>query len=279
LAALVEFAKTSAVDAVFVGPEGPLAAGLVDQLAAAGIAAFGPTAAAAQIEASKSFAKDVMRSAGVPTARATIHTDAASAKRAARALGAPVVIKASGLAAGKGAVVCETLDDAERTIDEFLGAHSLGTAGDEVLVEEFMQGEEISLFALTDGTGAIPLVAAQDHKRLLAGDRGPNTGGMGAYAPVAIATPEVIRDAMESIVMPTLAEMRKRGAPFRGLLYAGLMLTPDGPKVVEFNCRFGDPETQAVLPVLRGSLLDAMLAIARGQGLWATTLTWNGRYA
>lgn len=276
---LVDLAKSERVDAVFVGPEGPLGAGLVDRLSAERIPAFGPTAAAAMLETSKRFAKDVMREAGVPTARASIHTDPASAKRAAHELGAPVVIKASGLAAGKGVSVCDTIEAAERAIDEMLTEHVHGEAGAEVLVEEFMRGEEVSLFVLTDGTGGIPLVPAQDHKRLLAGDRGPNTGGMGAYAPVSIAPPRVVQQAMQTIVMPTLAAMRARGTPFRGLLYAGIMLTDDGPKVVEFNCRFGDPETQAVLPVLRGSLLEAMLAVARNEGLGSTTLTWDGRYA
>jgi phosphoribosylamine--glycine ligase len=276
---MVALAEAERVDAVFVGPEGPLAAGLVDRLTSARIPAFGPTAAAAMLETSKRFAKEVMHDAGVPTARATTHTDAVGAKRAAAALGAPVVIKASGLAAGKGVVVCETLAVAERTIDEFLEGRTLGEAGGEVLVEEFMTGEELSVFVLTDGAGGIVLVPAQDHKRLLAGDAGPNTGGMGAYAPVSIATPSIVQRTMQAIVLPTLAAMRERGTPFRGVLYAGLMLTPSGPKVVEFNCRFGDPETQAVLPVLRGSLLDSMLAIARGDGLGSTTLTWSGRYA
>ena len=263
--ALVTLARSERVDAVFVGPEGPLALGLVDRLGAEGVAAFGPTAAAAMLETSKRFAKDVMRDAGVPTARASVHADAAGAKRAAAALGAPVVIKASGLAAGKGVVVCDTLTDAEHTIDDMLGAHSLGDAGNEVLVEEFMTGEELSLFVLTDGTGGIALVPAQDHKRLLAGDTGPNTGGMGAYAPVSISTPREVQRAMQAIVMPTLEAMRDRGTPFRGLLYAGLMLTPDGPKVVEFNCRFGDPETQPILMRLESDLLEALEASIEGR--------------
>jgi phosphoribosylamine--glycine ligase len=194
-------------------------------------------------------------------------------------LGAPVVIKATGLAAGKGVVVASTTAEAERAIDDLLSAHTLGAAGDEILVEEFMHGEELSLFALTDGTHAIALVPAQDHKRLAVGDAGPNTGGMGAYAPVSLATPALVERAMREIVMPTLETMRAHGTPFRGLLYAGLMLTPDGPRVVEFNCRFGDPETQAVLPILRGSLLDAMLAVARGDSIEGGTLSWDGTHA
>jgi phosphoribosylamine--glycine ligase len=208
-----------------------------------------------------------MLDAGVPTARATRHTDAAEAKRAAHALGAPVVVKASGLAAGKGVVVAQTLDEAERAIDDMLVGARYGAAGAEVLVEEFMEGEELSVFYLTDGVTAVPLVPAQDHKRLLAGDQGPNTGGMGAYAPAAVladdpdgaflrqdgAYPTALLSAHAArgqIVEPTLAAMFERGSPFTGLLYAGLMITADGPKVVEFNCRFGDPETQAVLPLL-----------------------------
>jgi phosphoribosylamine--glycine ligase len=280
IGALVSLASAERVDAVVVGPEGPLAAGLVDRLRAARIAAFGPVAAAAMLETSKRFAKDVMRAAGVPTGAATSHNNAADAKRAANALGTPVVIKASGLAAGKGVVVCETVADAERTIDDFLQSRTLGDAGAEVLVEEFMSGEELSLFAITDGEHAIPLVPAQDHKRLLAGDAGPNTGGMGAYAPVALGTATTVDRAMRDIVTPTLAEMRRRGSPFTGLLYAGLMLTASGPRVVEFNCRFGDPETQAVLPILGGSLLETILAVACGEKLGASpTPSWDGRYA
>ena len=277
--ALVALAERERVDAVVVGPEAPLGAGLVDRLMKACIPAFGPTAAAAQLETSKRFAKDVMREANVPTAAASVHSDARAAKRAAHALGTPVVIKATGLAAGKGVVVAPSLVDAEAAIDDFMVARTLGDAGAEVLVEEFMSGEELSLFVLTDGTRAIPLVAAQDHKRLLAGDRGPNTGGMGAYAPVALATPALIRDAMQTVITPTLAAMRDRGTPFSGLLYAGLMLTKGGPKVVEFNCRFGDPETQAVLPVVHGSVLGVILSIARGDGVGSTALTWDGRHA
>jgi len=264
--ALLALARDEAVDAVIVGPEAPLAAGLVDACRAAGIPAFGPTQAAAQLETSKAFAKQVMREAGVPTAAATEHADAASAKAAARALGAPVVIKATGLAAGKGVVVAATLDEAEAAIDAMLGG-AYGEAGASVLVEEFMAGEELSLFVLTDGTHAVPLPAAQDHKRIGEGDTGPNTGGMGAYAPVSVATPEILLAAMERIVHPTLAAMRARGTPFTGLLYVGLMLTADGPKVVEFNCRFGDPETQVVLPMIAGNLAEAMLAVARGASL------------
>ena len=202
--------------------------------------------------------------AGIPTARATHHADARAAKAALGEFAAPVVIKASGLAAGKGVVIAQSEAEAERAIDAMLNDHVFGAAGGEILVEEFMEGEELSLFVITDGQHALPFLAAQDHKRLLDGDFGPNTGGMGAYAPTSIATPDVVTQAMRDIVEPTLAAMRGQGCPFKGLLYAGLMLTSDGPKVVEFNCRFGDPETQALMPLMESSLLELVAAVAGG---------------
>ena len=265
--ALAALAERERVDFTVVGPEAPLAAGLVDHFAARGLAAFGPTRAAAEIETSKRFAKQLMLDAGVPTAAAEFHTDPDAARAAVRRFGAPVVVKASGLAAGKGVLVCETSAAAERAIDLMLREGAFGDAGTEILVEAFMQGEELSLFAITDGTVVLPLLPAQDHKRLRDGDRGPNTGGMGAYAPVSIATPALLDDVRRRILEPTLAAMRDVGRPFRGLLYAGLMLTEDGPRVVEFNCRFGDPETQAVLPLLDGSLLDPLRVVAEGGSL------------
>jgi phosphoribosylamine--glycine ligase len=277
--AVVRLAGEERVDLVVVGPEGPLAAGVVDVLKAAGLSAFGPTAAAARIESSKVYAKEMMRRAGVPTAQAERHTDIEAALRAVAEFGAPVVVKASGLAGGKGAIVCRTLGDAERAVHDMLGERAFGAAGEEILVEEFMRGEELSLFALTDGMHAVPMLPAQDHKRLLEGDRGPNTGGMGAYAPVSLGDAALVASAVEHIIEPTLAAMRDDGHPFAGLLYAGLMLTRDGPKVVEFNCRFGDPETQALLPLLDSSLLDVLLAVARGDDLRGTTLDWSGRAA
>jgi phosphoribosylamine---glycine ligase len=277
VAGLVRLAQSESVDAVIVGPEAPLAAGLVDACQTAGIPAFGPTAAAARLETSKSFAKAVMHAAGVPTARASMHTDVASARAAARAFGAPVVIKASGLAAGKGVVVATTLDEADAAIGAMLEDNVFGDAGAEVLVEEFMTGEELSLLVLTDGETAVPLPAAQDHKRVGEGDTGPNTGGMGAYCPADAGDaafawtdahlPVGVQHVLDIIVHPTLRAMRERGTPFCGLLYCGIMLTPTGPRVVEFNCRFGDPETQAVLPALAdtAALVDVMLQIARGE--------------
>ena len=253
---LASLARNERPDYVLVGPEAPLAAGLVDRLRLDKIAVFGPTQAAAEIESSKAFAKEILNSAGVPTAHATRHKEAADAKRAARELGAPVVIKASGLAAGKGVVVAETLDEADAAIDRLL---KLG----EILVEEFMQGEEVSVFGVTNGTTIVPLMPSQDHKRLLDGDRGPNTGGMGAFAPFMKCDKAwaLANDVAINVMRPVLEAMTDRGRPFTGLLYAGLMMTDDGPKVVEFNCRFGDPETQAIMP-LTGDGLSALLHAA-----------------
>ncbi|MDF1501591.1 phosphoribosylamine--glycine ligase [Roseisolibacter sp. H3M3-2] len=265
--ALVALAESERPDWTLVGPEAPLAAGIVDRFRERGLPIFGPTAAAAEIETSKAFAKQLMVDAGVPTARAELHTDAAAAKEAVRRFGAPVVVKASGLAAGKGVIVAQTVEDAERAVDFMLVEGGFGVAGAEVLVEEFMVGEEASCFFLTDGTSWIALPPAQDHKRLEDHDRGPNTGGMGAYAPVSLLETDdgraLLAGVERSVVEPTLRAMRERGRPFTGLLYAGLMLTPDGPQVVEFNCRFGDPETQALLPFLDGVPVGAwMRAIA-----------------
>jgi phosphoribosylamine--glycine ligase len=276
---IVALAKAERPAMVVIGPEAPLAAGMSDALRAAGIAVFGPSRVAARIESSKAFAKSLMREAGVPTARAVRCVDTDSAKRAARDFGAPVVIKASGLAAGKGVIVCETMADAEAAIDSMLLDDSFGAAGRELLVEEWMEGEELSLFAITDGTTVLPMLAAQDHKRLLDGDRGPNTGGMGAYAPVSLSSDALVEDAVGRVFQPTLGALRAAGAPFSGLLYAGLMLTPQGAKVVEFNCRFGDPETEAILPLLESSLLEPMLAVATGDGLSGKALKWSREHS
>ena len=275
VAGVTALARARACDLVVVGPEAPLAEGLVDALAADGVAAFGPSAAAARIEASKAFAKDLMLHAGVPTAAYRVFTDADTAERFVRERDTAMVVKASGLAAGKGAVVCRDVEDTVATARAMLAGGRFGAAGERVVIEELMTGEELSLFALCDGERALPMLGAQDHKRVGEGDTGPNTGGMGAYAPVSIGTPALIERVVRDVFEPTLAAMREARTPYRGLLYAGLMLTPDGPKVVEFNARFGDPETQVVLPMLRSSLLEPMLEIARGGSLAGASLDWR----
>jgi len=264
---LAAFAENERIDLTVVGPEGPLEAGIVNLFQSRGLPIFGPTREAARIETSKRFAKELMTRAGVPTARARYHTDQRKAMLSLAESETPVVVKASGLAAGKGVVVAQTVAEAEDAIDAMLGDRVFGDAGGEILIEEFMEGEELSLFVITDSVRAIPLLAAQDHKRLLDGDFGPNTGGMGAYAPTSIATPELIRQVMREIIEPTLEAMRGEGCPFKGLLYAGLMLTPEGPKVVEFNCRFGDPETEALMPLMDSSLLELIASVAGGGSL------------
>lgn len=263
--ALIDAAKRQTIDLVVVGPEAPLAAGLVDRLTAAGIKAFGPTAAAARIEASKAFAKEIMTQARVPTATSRTFTELDAALRYIAAHREPLVVKASGLAAGKGAVVCRTRAEAEATAREMFGG-KFGEASRAVLVEAFLEGEELSVFILTDGERWALLPPAQDHKRLCERDQGPNTGGMGAYTPVSIATDRLLDRVERQVVRPVLQEMAASGARYRGLLYAGLMIAPDGtPNVLEFNCRFGDPETQAALPALDGDLLDDLWRIGAGE--------------
>jgi phosphoribosylamine--glycine ligase len=253
------------VDLVVVGPEAPLAAGLVDTLAKAGIPAFGPTAAAARIESSKVFSKQLMVEHGVPTAAARTFTDFDSAARYIAGHAEPLVVKASGLAAGKGAVVCPTRAEAKAVATAMLKDGSFGKAGAEILVEEFLDGEELSVLALTDGEHFAVLPPAQDHKRLSDGDRGPNTGGMGAYSPVSIASSDLLARVASQVFEPTLAALRDGGAPYRGMLYAGLMILRDGSiRVIEFNCRFGDPEAQAILPVLPGGVLPVLRMVAEG---------------
>ena len=270
VAGLVALARQERVDWTLVGPEAPLAVGVVDAFRAESMPIFGPTKAAAAIESSKAFAKAIMDDAGVPTARSRTCTSLAEANRAIDELADDerrAVIKASGLAAGKGVVVATSIDEARRAAASMLGDHAFGEAGDTVVVEEFMEGEELSVFAITDGERVVTLPVSQDHKRLRDGDRGPNTGGMGAYTPVSIAdAPGFTDDVVDRIVRPTLAALRARVTPFSGLLYAGLMMTPSGPKVVEFNCRFGDPETEAVLAALASdaNVFEAMSTVARG---------------
>jgi phosphoribosylamine--glycine ligase len=271
---LVTLAKRESVDLVVVGPELPLSLGIADRLRETGFAVFGPSRAAARLESSKAFAKDLMERYGIPTARFKTFHDAAAAGRFCRDLGAPLVVKTDGLAAGKGAIVCATLDDADRALRLCLEDGAFGEAGRTVVVEEFMEGEEASFFVVTDGTSALPFQAAQDHKTIFDGDRGPNTGGMGAYSPAPVMDAATERRVMEEIVTPTLAAMAREGAPYSGVLYVGLMLTDRGPRVVEFNCRFGDPECQAIVPRLEDDLLPVLDAVARGRGLPAS-LRWR----
>ncbi|HET8727590.1 MAG TPA: phosphoribosylamine--glycine ligase [Alphaproteobacteria bacterium] len=271
---LVSFARDNAVDFVVVGPEQPLVLGLVDRLGEAGIKAFGPSAAAAALEGSKGFMKDLCARYGIPTARYRRFTDAGEAKAHVRAEGAPIVVKADGLAAGKGVVVATSLADAEAAIDAALVEGAFGAAGAEVIVEECMTGPEVSFFALVDGETALPLAAAQDHKRAFDGDRGPNTGGMGAFSPSPLMDAALQARVMREIVEPTVRAMKAEGRPFRGVLYAGLMLTPDGPKLLEYNVRFGDPECQVLMMRLRSDILPALIASADG-ALRNVDLRWR----
>ena len=263
-AAILRFVKEHEIGLVVVGPEVPLMNGLVDELEAAGIRAFGPRANAAEIEGSKSFAKDLMKKYGIPTARYEVFTAAEPARAYIRQEGAPIVVKADGLAAGKGVIVAMTEQEALDAVDAIMEDHSFGDAGACVVIEEFMEGEEASLLAFTDGRTIRPMISAQDHKRAYDGDRGPNTGGMGTYAPAPVMTPEMTERAVEEILKPTIAAMAMEGRVYRGCLYLGLMVTADGPKVVEFNARFGDPETQVVLPLLDSDLVAIMCACADG---------------
>jgi phosphoribosylamine---glycine ligase len=262
-AAVIAFCRARKIDLVVVGPEAPLCAGIVDDLASAGFKAFGPSRTAAQLEGSKGFTKDLCKANGIPTAAYARFTAAAPAKDYVRAQGAPIVVKADGLAAGKGVVVAQSVAEAEAAIDMMFGG-GLGSAGTEVVVEEFLQGEEASFFALCDGETAIPLASAQDHKRVFDGDEGPNTGGMGAYSPAPVMTPELSRRAMDEIVLPTVRAMKAMGAPYKGVLYAGLMITAQGPKLIEYNVRFGDPECQVLMLRLMSDLVPALLASCDG---------------
>jgi len=270
---LVAFAKREKIDLVVVGPEAPLVLGLVDKLEAAGIRAFGPSAAAARLEGSKGFMKDLCAAHGVPTAAYGRFRDPAAAKAFVAQHGAPIVVKADGLAAGKGVTVAETVEEANAAIDAALAERRFGDAGAEIVVEEFLEGEEASFFALVDGKTALPLASAQDHKRVGDGDTGPNTGGMGAYSPAPIMTSALEAEVMERIVNPIVRAMAEAGTPYKGVLYAGLMIGKEGPKLIEINVRFGDPECQVLMPRLRSDILPALLAAAEG-GLSHFDLRW-----
>jgi phosphoribosylamine--glycine ligase len=272
-AAVMRFCKDNAIDLVVIGPEAPLVAGIVDDLATTGIKCFGPTKTAAQLEASKGFAKDLCREYRIPTAAYGRFADAAAAKSYVAAEPLPIVVKADGLAAGKGVMICATRKEAEEAIDAcFSGA--FGKAGAAIVIEEFLKGEEASFFVLIDGTTVLPLATAQDHKRVGDGDTGPNTGGMGAYSPAPVMTPAMIKRTMDEIITPTVAAMAARGTPYKGVLFAGLMITNEGPKLIEYNVRFGDPEAQVLMMRLKSDLLPALVATAEGR-LDGMELEWN----
>lgn len=261
---LIRFLKDNQVDLVVVGPEAPLVAGLADVLNKAGIPVFGPSKAAAQLEGSKVFAKDLMKKYNIPTAAYGVFHKVDEAKEFIAQTGAPIVVKADGLAAGKGVVVAMTTEEANAAVEDMLSGNRFGDAGSTVVIEEFMEGEEASLLAFVDGKTVVPMIASQDHKRIFDGDKGPNTGGMGTYAPAPVLTDALRDEAMKTILEPMVEAMQKEGMPYVGCLYAGLMITLQGPKVVEFNARFGDPETQVVLPLLDSDLGQIMMACATG---------------
>jgi phosphoribosylamine--glycine ligase len=275
--AVIRFCRDAGIGLVVIGPEGPLVAGLTDALEVAGIGAFGPSRQAAQLEGSKGYTKALCAEAGIPTAAFRHFTDVAEARAHVRSRGAPLVVKADGLAAGKGVTVAQSVEEAIAAVDAcFSGA--FGEAGAAVVIEEFLQGEEASFFVLADGTTALPLATAQDHKRVGDGDSGPNTGGMGAYSPAPVMSEALVKRTMDEIVMPTIKTMAARRAPFRGLLYAGLMITADGPKLIEYNVRFGDPETQALMLRLDSDLLELMLATVEGR-LSGVDVAWRDEAA
>ena len=271
---LINFLKDNQVDLVIVGPEAPLVAGLADTLNKAGIPVFGPSKAAAQLEGSKVFAKDLMKKYNIPTAAYGVFHKVDEAKEFIGQTGAPIVVKADGLAAGKGVVVAMTIDEANAAVEDMLSGNRFGEAGSTVVIEEFMEGEEASLLAFVDGKTVVPMIASQDHKRIFDGDKGPNTGGMGTYAPAPVLTDALRDEAMRTILEPMVEAMQKEGMPYVGCLYAGLMITAEGPKVVEFNARFGDPETQVVLPLLDSDLGQIMMACATGN-LTAHMVKWK----
>ena len=272
--AICDFAAENGVDYAVVAPDDPLAAGCVDALTARGVPCFGPTKAAAEIESSKVFAKNLMRKYGIPTADYRVFTSAAEAEAYLASAPLPTVIKADGLALGKGVVIAETREAAMDAVHGMMEDKKFGASGETIVVEEFLTGPEVSVLAFTDGETLRPMVSSMDHKRALDGDRGPNTGGMGAVAPNPYYTPAIAAECMKKIFLPTIRAMRAEGRPFRGCLYFGLMLTPRGPKVIEYNCRFGDPETQAVLPLLESDLLTVMRAVTDGT-LDKTPVRWR----
>jgi phosphoribosylamine--glycine ligase len=275
--ALADFAEQQGVDLTLPGPEAPLIAGIVDEFRRRGLRIFGPTAAAARIEGSKVFAKRLFAKHGIPTGAFEVFTEPDAAKDYIRALGPPLVVKADGNALGKGAIVCHELDEALRAVDLIMVERAFGSAGDQCLVEECLVGPECSIKVFADGEAFVPMAPSQDHKRALDGDRGPNTGGMGCYSPVPAVSQPLLQEILDTIIAPTLSAMAEEGCPYTGVLYGGLMLTDDGPKVLEYNCRFGDPETQVVLPLLESDLVDILMAATEGglAGLRREQARWS----
>ena len=271
---LLSFARSQAIDLTIVGPEGPLSMGIVDAFEKARLRVFGPSLKAAEIEANKAFTKDLMRKYGIPSAAYSTFTDRAKAEAYIRAQGAPIVVKAAGLAAGKGVVVAETVEEALSAVELIMGKKAFGTAGDVVVIEECLTGEEASFMAFTDGRTVVPMASSQDHKRVFDADRGPNTGGMGAYSPAPVVTGEIERIAMEQVMVPTVRAMEQEGRLFKGVLYAGLMIHRGAPKVLEFNARFGDPETQPIMARLSSDLIDVIEAILDGK-LASLNIQWR----
>lgn len=270
---IVDFCQKEKVNLVVVGPELPLTLGLVDALEEKGIKAFGPKKKAAELEGSKVFAKDLMSRYGIPTARYGVFREVQAAQDFAREFTGPWVVKVDGLAAGKGVLICSTLAETDAAIKRILAEKVFGIAGDKVIIEEFIEGEELSLMAFSDGNTVIPMVSAQDHKRVFDRDQGPNTGGMGAYSPAPVATPDLCKIIEEQVLQPTIKAMAQEGRIFKGVLYAGLMITAQGPRVLEFNARFGDPETQVILPRLKSDLVEIILAVCEGR-LAEQEITW-----
>ncbi len=277
--AILRFAKDKQIDLVVVGPEGPLVAGLADKLSAQNIAVFGPSMAAARLEGSKAFTKDLCTKYNMPTAAYGRFTDAAKACEFIRKTGAPIVVKADGLAAGKGVIIAQSLEEAEDAAEDMLSGNSFGSAGAEIVVEEYLDGEELSFFALTDGKTVLPFTSAQDHKRVGDGDVGPNTGGMGAYSPAHILTHDLQQKIMERIINPTVKGMQQEGCPFQGILYAGIMVVKGDPYLIEYNVRFGDPECQPMLLRLQDDFLDILDACAKGELGKYSELTWSRNVA
>lgn len=275
---LVKLAQEKEIDLTVVGPEKPLTMGIVDAFEAAGLACFGPSKAAARLEGSKAFSKALMKKYQIPTAKFDVFTDLAAAKAYVEALNGPCVVKADGLAAGKGVIICPDTATALAALEDMLTDKAFGEAGQRVLVEEFLEGQEVSVLAFADGKQVIPMVSAQDHKRIFDGDEGPNTGGMGAYSPAPIYTEALAEEVLKTIIEPTIAAMAAEGCPFKGVLYTGLMLTQDGPKVLEYNARFGDPETQPVLMRLASDITEPLLASIEGR-LDQVTLSWHDEAA